>query len=218
MTGTVYPEATYRPMTFYSDAGVFNQAQRGWILHVVQGNGSPYNYFQGSRYPGRKFSHFWVSKAGTVEQYAPINYKGWAQSAGNAEWWSVETEGFPTEPLNPKQIEALARLHIWLGADDKWTDDVGGTGIGVHSMGGSAWGGHACPGNVRAAQRVAILSRVTELRVKKVGSMLTPQEIDALATAVVSKLLLTVIPSDQGAADPNFQMLLARVYKATVVK
>ena len=37
-------------------------------------------------------------------------------------------------------------------------------GLGTHSMGGAAWGGHACPGDVRAAQRGEVIRRAQAIR------------------------------------------------------
>jgi hypothetical protein len=157
--------ATRRPVSYYTASGDFSGVNPiGWILHVVVGNGSPFPYFNGLKKPDRKFSNFWFAKNGKVEQYAPGFAKPWAQGDGNAFYLACETEGNPDEPLTVAQIDSLARFHIWTGLPDKLADAVGQRGIGTHSMGGAAWGGHACPGTIRAGQRRAILARVAELR------------------------------------------------------
>lgn len=165
----LYSGAEYRPVSYHSAAGAFNSQPLGWILHVVVGNGTPYNTFQHAVSPHRRFSHFWVAKNGHVEQYAPCSQKSWAQGAGNTSYWSIETEGFPNEPLSDAQITALAKLHNWLGAPNQVANKPGARGIGTHYMGGSSWGGHTCPDpggwtGPRSHQRVDILDRAAELR------------------------------------------------------
>jgi len=157
--------ARRRPVSYYTASGDFTGSNPiGWIEHVVVGNGTPYPYFNGLKSPNRKFSNIWVAKTGYVEQYAPGSAKPWAQGAGNAQYLAVETEGYPDEPLTAAQIDALARWHIWTGLPDQIADAPGQHGIGTHSMGGAAWGGHACPGAIRSSQRGAILARVAQLR------------------------------------------------------
>jgi hypothetical protein len=165
-----YPPATQRPVSYAAAAGMLDQQPRGWVLHVVVGNGSPWGTFESATPPSRRFSHLWVAKTGAVEQYTPLSRKSWAQAAGNPWWWSVETEGMPSEALTDAQLDALAAWHVWCGAVDRIAgpeDTLGGApgqGIGTHEMGGAAWGGHACPGPIRAGQRAEILRRVAALR------------------------------------------------------
>lgn len=153
---------------FYKEAGTFNAMPKGWILHVAVGNGSLYNYFNNGKPGSRKFSHLWVSKKGVIEQYGSLRFKSWAQAAGNDAYWSVETEGFPEEKLTASQIDALARIHkalrIMGGRElNKIINKSGEIGIGTHVMGGSAWGGHSCPGTIRANQRDDILARAAKM-------------------------------------------------------
>lgn len=160
----IFPGARYRPVPFTGKTGTMSVNCRGWILHVVEGNGSPWLYFA-TRPPGeRKVSTGWVSKTGVVEQYIPATDKPWAQGAGNGSWHAWETEGFAHEPLTGMQIAALARIHIWHGAPDRIATSPDDRGIGTHAMGGAAWGRHSCPGTRRAAQRADILSAVADLR------------------------------------------------------
>lgn len=159
------PGAVHKPIPYRSAAGRFTHTPLGWILHVVVGNGSPYKGFANAPKDGRKFSTFWVSKTGVIEQYAETYYKSWAQRDGNGDYWSVETEGFPEEPLTAAQIKSLAKIHNFLGAADAIASRPGQKGIGTHYMGGAAWGGHSCPDPVghegkgpRSHQRAAILT------------------------------------------------------------
>lgn len=169
-----YPEAVRRQLELRDRrgrlvpaqnlSGRFDRQPLGWILHVVVGNNSPYNTFRTAQKPNRRFSNWWVSKSGVVEQYAPAYAVSWAQAGGNESYWSVETEGFPNESLTGEQVEALARLHVWLGAADAIARKPGDLGIGTHQMGGSAWGDHPCPGTLRQNQRPLILRRAVALR------------------------------------------------------
>jgi hypothetical protein len=113
--------------------------------------------FAGLPAGSRRFSHLWVGKDGRVEQYGDLRKISWAQADGNSQWWSVETAGFPGEPLTEAQLNALATWHRWCGAPDIVCNTVAGGGIGTHSMGGAAWGGHECPGKIRAGQRAEII-------------------------------------------------------------
>lgn len=165
-----YPAAVQRPVSYAPSAGLLDQQPHGWVLHVVVGNGSPWGTFEHATSPNRRFSHLWVSKTGMVEQYAPLTGKSWAMAAGNPWWWSVETEGMPSEALTDAQLDALAAWHVWCGAVDRIAgpeDTQGGSpgrGIVTHQDGGAAWGGHACPGPIRAGQRPEILRRAAALR------------------------------------------------------
>ena len=151
-----------RPVSYADQAGPIGPL--GWILHVVVGNGSPWSTFEHAVSPHRRFSHLWVAKDGTAEQYAPLSRQSWAQSAGNNDYWSVETEGFPEEPLTDAQIQTLGQWHAWSTTPDRLANNPGQVGIGTHYMGGAAWGGHSCPDPVgkegkgpRSLQRQAVI-------------------------------------------------------------
>ncbi|MEU3597399.1 N-acetylmuramoyl-L-alanine amidase [Streptomyces sp. NPDC006798] len=137
-------------------------AQRGLILHVQEGEGSLHERFSTPAY--RSSAHFWVSQAGEIEQYVSIHDRAWTQRAGNAAWASIETSGFARNPLTGPQVEAVARVYTWGVRVHGWpvevTDSPDGAGLGTHSMGDAAWGGHACPGTLRSAQRTAVMDRV----------------------------------------------------------
>lgn len=158
-----YPPARWRPVSYIGEANRLLE-RRGWILHVVVGDGSPYGTFQGARSPHRRFSHLWVSKDGHIEQYQRLDRSSWAQAGGNPYWWSVETEGFEDEPLTGAQIRALAVWHNWCNAADALATSPEGRGIGTHKMGGVAWGNHECPGAIRAAQRADIIKLAQAIR------------------------------------------------------
>jgi hypothetical protein len=133
----------------------------GLVLHVQAGNGSPWGWFNNPK--SQASSTWWVSKTGRVEQYVDANVIAWAQAAGNTMYNSVETEGFPSEPLTPQQVSALAELYAWGVRTYRWNLALANTpgthGFGYHAMGGVAWGGHPlCPGTLRIAQREPILN------------------------------------------------------------
>lgn len=139
-------------------------AQRGLVLHVQEGEGSLYERFNT---PGIKTSsHFWVSQEGETEQYVSVLDRAWAQVEGNGSWASVETSGFATRSLTEAQVDAVARIYTWGAGSHGWPPAVSEhpdrPGLGVHAMGGAAWGGHACPGTLRSGQRAEIMRRVRE--------------------------------------------------------
>lgn len=156
----LYPSATPLIMPYDTGGGI---ASIGLVLHVQAGNNSPYGWFSD---PGNQaVSHWWISKAGVVEQYVDANAKSWAQVAGNSTYHSVETEGQPSEALTPQQIAALADLYAWGHGQFGWplqlAEQPGQHGFGIHSMGGQAWGGHTgCPGDLRKAQRGDVLATI----------------------------------------------------------
>lgn len=158
---TLYPAATARLVPYSTGGGI---ASLGLILHVQQGDGSPFGYF--SNPANGAVSHWWISKTGHIEQYVDAARKSWAQVAGNATYHSVETEGYVQEPLTDAQILALADLYRWGVERFGWplalANTPGEHGFGVHSMGGAAWGGHPCPGDIRNGQRADVLARITE--------------------------------------------------------
>jgi hypothetical protein len=164
-----WPQAVRRPVRHATATHPWAAPPLGWILHVVVGDGSPWHGFDASTAPARKFSHWWVAKDGTCEQYAPSSVTSWAQGAGNGTYWSVETEGFPDQPLTDAQLDTLAALHRWLGVPDQLAVRPGDRGIGTHFMGGAAWGDgrtpHTCPDPAaglpgpRSHQRADIIRR-----------------------------------------------------------
>lgn len=137
----------------------------GLVLHVNDGNGDPYNWWMNPAAPTAS-SHFQCMKDGTLIQYVGTDTVAYAQVAGNANWHSCETEGYPTEALSQAQVDKITKLYSWgiasLGWKAQVTNDINTPGFGIHSMGGQAWGGHACPGDLRANQRQTILDGATK--------------------------------------------------------
>jgi hypothetical protein len=163
MAATRYPSAAWRPVV--NTSGTMIEPTRGFIPHVQQGNGSLYGMFNT---PSTQVSsHLWLSKAGAWEQYVDFSDKAWAEAAGNPYWISAECEGYDTEDYTPIQLQRLAEFYAWGMTQFGWkaevTDSVDGYGIGTHRMGGTAWGGHSCPGDIRANRRGAILAAALAL-------------------------------------------------------
>jgi hypothetical protein len=140
-------------------------AHLGLVLHVQQGNNSPYGWFAGGSGGNGVSSTWWVGKAGQIEQYVDSALTAYAQGAGNPTYNSVETEGFDYEALTPAQISGVAQIYAWGMRTYAWpaelADAPGNQGLGTHGMGGAAWGNHpGCPGAIRASQRQLILDEV----------------------------------------------------------
>jgi hypothetical protein len=139
----------------------------GLILHVQAGTGALDGWFNN---PAAQASSTWQArKTGEIRQFGdPDQDKMWAQAAGNTDYASVETEGQPSEPLTPEQIEAVAQIYAEGSKQEGWpfqlAEKPGDRGLGWHGMGGAAWGGHTgCPGDIRKAQRAAILARAQQI-------------------------------------------------------
>lgn len=154
----LYPPARYRPVR--NRSGTMVRPTRGLIPHVQVGRGSLYGWFDNAA--SKVSSHLWLSRSGEFEQYVPFDQKAWCQGAGNPYWISCECEGFPSEDYTPIQVTRLAELYAWGVREFGWrleiTDSPDGYGLGTHRMGGAAWGGHACPGDIRADRRGDILA------------------------------------------------------------
>lgn len=155
---------------------------RGLVVHVIVGSllgadSTFHNNDPGQR-GGRRSATWGIGKDGRLLQWCDTDDVSWAQADGNRRWHSVETEGTQDEPLTAAQIEALARLLEWDSRREGYplaaVDDPNGWGLGTHAMGGAAWGGHSCPGAIRAAQRPAIVARAVQFRAALAGIGVVP--------------------------------------------
>lgn len=161
MTEAVYTPMVHR-MIIPDHYGGHMSEHLGLVLHVAEARGSLHDFFLRTSSPNRKSATWWVAKSGRIEQYVPGSMEAWAQADGNATYNSVETEGYSTEPFTLFQVAGLAFL--MRRGHDKWhwpftqAAKVGQRGLGIHSMGGAAWGGHSCPGTIRANERATILA------------------------------------------------------------
>jgi hypothetical protein len=182
------PGVVWRPVVNFHPNGV--REHRGLVLHVQDGNNSPFGWFNTPS--SQASSDFWVSKTGVIEQYVNtgVDY-AWAQAAGNPYYASVETEGHPGEPLTGAQVEGVANIYAWGHEEFAWpltvVDSTTAHGLTYHGVGRAAWGGHTgCPGDLRKAQRGAIITRATALvappsthRTVSVAHMVTAMKADA---------------------------------------
>lgn len=162
---TRMPGAVWRPVVNHHPNGV--RERRGLVLHVQDGNNSPFGWFNNPR--SEASSDFWVGKNGSIEQYVDTGTDyAWAQAAGNPYYASVETEGHPDEPLTDAQVEGVALIYAWGHSTFAWplvvVDSTTQHGLTWHGAGGAAWGGHTgCPGDLRKAQRAKIIARAASL-------------------------------------------------------
>lgn len=137
----------------------------GVILHVnVSGptsNGTSIDYFKSN--PGEVTPNFQVYRDGSIVQFLPFNWQPWCQIDGNFNYGAIETGGDPDQPLTEAQLVSCAKIirayHRRMGFEYKIANSPGQKGLGTHQMGGLSWGGHACPGDIRAGQRQEILDR-----------------------------------------------------------
>lgn len=194
---TLLSSANYMPV---KNKGGAMSDHLGLILHVQQGNGSLFNRFNT---PANQCSStWWVSKAGTIEQYVDADNIAWAQMAGNRTYNSVETEGFVSEPLTEAQLNALVTIYLFGHNKYGWAvqlaDKPGDRGLGDHRMGGIAWGGHPCPGDIRIAQRAEVLRRVNVALTPTLSPISIPtlSEASKMTGTVAVKILPT--PSGNG--------------------
>lgn len=124
------------------------------------------------------------------EQYVDTARQAWAQAAGNAQYLSVETEGYDTEPLTAAQVSKLVELWDWVRTTyllPNQTTDHGGRGLTTHAHYPSgipdpAWGNHPCPGALRAASLPTIVT----------GQPAPPQEVPDVGV----HLLAPTTPND----------------------
>lgn len=157
----IYPAAVYRPV---SNHGGPMSAHLGLVLHVQDGNNSLYNYFNTSS--SQVSSHFWAAKSGLVEQYIDTDLRSWAQENGNPTYLSVETEGYPNEPLNASQLTSVAALLSWCATT--YTFPIigpvphGRQGFTPHcnpdGTPDPSWGNHPCPDPIRLGQMSTIIA------------------------------------------------------------
>jgi hypothetical protein len=186
MLPPMYPHATPRliPNTCYG--GRFALPPIGMLTHVQVGYSSLYEEFANPAH--QKSAHLWISKDGAVEQYVPLDFKAWHAVAGNTRWIGVEGEGVPETPMNGIQLAEYARFYNWARGYLQWplivSDAPMSAGIGTHSMGGAAWGGHSCPGPIRSAQRQDIIDLLTEVE----DMPLTDADVAKVANAVKALL------------------------------
>lgn len=81
-----------------------------------------------------------------VTQLVPLQFKAWAEVAGNSLGVSLEIEGFDKDGMSDTTLNAAALIAAWncLAYDipPVWAQHDGQRGLRQHNDGGAAWGGH----------------------------------------------------------------------------
>ena len=143
-------------------------AHQGLVLHIMDGTlVGTIAWFNNPH--AQASSHFAVGKQGQLVQFVDTDSMAWTEASGNPYWISVECEGHGGDSLTPQQIATIAKLYEWLERNYHFgfapTSSVSGKGLGHHSMGGMAWGGHLeCPGTNVIAQKPLILTASQKIR------------------------------------------------------
>ncbi|WP_326637252.1 N-acetylmuramoyl-L-alanine amidase [Streptosporangium sp. NBC_01755] len=156
------PGTAWKPITVNFTPG--GQVEvRGVVLHIMAGTlGGTDSWFRNPR--AQASSHFGTSRGGQLVQWVDTRDKAWTQGTGNRSWISIENEGKGGDELTDAQLDRCAQVLAWAhtehGVPLQVTSDPGGRGLGHHSMGGKAWGGHSmCPGARIIAQKPEIVRR-----------------------------------------------------------
>jgi len=146
-------------------------AMTGVIMHTMVGTqAGTISWFNNPQ--AQASAQFGVGFDGAIHQFGPIGqgWIAWHAGAANATWYGIEHEdgGDPSRPLTDAQLTASAQLTEMLtgfaGIPLQVTNSPATGGLGTHSMGGASWGGHACPGDVRAAHAVQVIRRAQAIR------------------------------------------------------
>lgn len=131
-----YPGATRRLITTNYTPGRGGRAPVAIVDHIADGLGSPFTWFNTDRGELGSSAHFWVSRAGKVEQYRPLSDTCWANGPiaspdlanptiasivaegvnPNRVTVAIEHEGRPGDLLPAAQVAASRALHRWLAA------------------------------------------------------------------------------------------------------
>ncbi|MEU8279804.1 peptidoglycan-binding domain-containing protein [Microbispora bryophytorum] len=156
------PDAEWSPITVNHTTGGMGEIY-GVTLHIMAGTFVGTDSWFRNR-AAEASSHFGTSRQGALRQWVDTKNKSWAQADGNPHWISVENEGRGGDELTDAQLDRCAEVLAWAhkqhGVPLRVTDSPNGRGLGHHSMGGSAWGGHSsCPGSRVVAQKAEIVRR-----------------------------------------------------------
>lgn len=171
MAGYWLPGALKIDLSSRKGYGPLRTPKLGGVLHCNQSRGRLEAYVM--RPTTEVCPTFQVYEDGPPTQFLPLDWQSVCQSAGNQNYFSIETEGYgvalpgkAATPLNDNQLEWCARImsaaHAELSTPLKLAEKPGQAGFGWHGMGGNDWGGHPqCPGVERRAQRQTILDMIT---------------------------------------------------------
>lgn len=207
------PGAVWRPITIPGGNPGARTKGRAVVLHVAASEAtSLFGFFNNN--PNAN-SHFYVNRAGVIEQYVDTDLQAWASMAANKNTISVETQGGVTnadaEPWNDAQVAALGRICAWAHATEgtplvPMTNSLPTSrGIGYHRLGvkpwvvagGETWSsstGKLCPGAAKIAQIPAVIAAALSGGDTFMG--LTFNNIAEFQQAV-NRAVLCMTPSDR---------------------
>ena len=154
-------------------------AVMGLLSHTMVGNlpGTDALFTPGPNGSGNS-AHFGTAQDGTVIQWVPLGVVAEHAVAANPHFYAVENadDGDPNNPYTDAQLSRIAQI-LELTARPEFggfalqvTDSPDKEGLGTHSMGGAAWGGHSCPdadrnpNHTRSRARAEIVRRATIIR------------------------------------------------------
>ena len=154
-------------------------AVRGLISHTMEGN-LPHTdeLFTPGPHGNGNSAHFGTAQDGTVIQWVPLGVMAEHAIAANPHWYAVENadDGNPNNPYTDAQLSRIAQI-LELTSRPEYgrftlqvTDSPDKEGLGMHNMGGAAWGGHSCPdatknpNHTRSRARAEIVRRAKIIR------------------------------------------------------
>lgn len=169
----------------------FDEPARGIVMHTEVGfEAGTISVFNNPSFQASAF--FSIGQDGRIHQYGPVGqgWVAWTQAEGNFTWIGIEDEDRtnPGIPLTEAQLTAFAQVleacSAHAGFPLQTTENVAGSGLGWHGMGGAAWGGHPdCPGTVRKAQRPEIVRLARGIRS---GPATPPHPVTVTATGALT--------------------------------
>ena len=141
-------------------------------------------------------AHLCLSDDGaTVYQLVPLQYKAWAQCAGNGRGISLEMPGFAAKGFSDDLLRVSARIAAWVclaySIPPVWAKGGLGRGVCCHHDGGAAWGGHTDVGDVGGSTWQRFMS-------------LLGREYDAMASGPLPAFALNGAPGPHEVEAPAF--------------
>lgn len=189
------PGAVWKPLASNWNQQPRMRAYDFFCIHTMVGSlDGTDGYFRASAVNGIGYagteSHFGVGPDGTIYQWQDTDYQ--ADANGNGNWHVISSEnadlglpfpkwsGSDVPPLTPAQVEANARIAVWLYRTHGIPLSIAGNskpgsrGLAAHRygvpgympVGAEQWSssqGKACPGDRRIAQLPAISARAQQL-------------------------------------------------------
>ena len=154
-------------------------AVMGLISHTMEGNLSHTDdLFTPGPLGNGNSAHFGTAQDGTVIQWVPLGIVAEHAIAANGHWYAVENadDGDPNNPYTDAQLSRIAQILELTSRPEigrftlQVTDSPDQEGLGMHDMGGAAWGGHSCPdatkhpNHTRSQARAEIVRRAKIIR------------------------------------------------------